>query len=289
MRSWRFSVHPAGLIFLLSAVFFYPADKLLAAAAAILLHEGAHLLTMRLCGIKCCTVEWTPLGFVAQAACYSLLEPSRRLCIAAAGLAASATAYLLCLPFASRHQFFFLLATANLSVLLINSLPTPPLDGSRILLAMAAKTGCYRAMERMLLRLSYGMAAAFAALGLYSVLKGIPNFALLLLGPYLAYAAKQSMHASSIDSIRRLECSVQKPGTIWPASVWASVGEPDRTMLLNALQRCPEGRMMVLHQLDAESGQVCGIHSEKQITSALFSGHELSSKSHRHKKTDVVQ
>ena len=67
MRKWHFSIHPAGVCCLLLAGLLLPFDRLCAAALAILLHEGAHLLAMAQCGVARLSIEWTPLGFVAQA------------------------------------------------------------------------------------------------------------------------------------------------------------------------------------------------------------------------------
>ena len=177
-------------------ILFLPFDRLLAAAAAIVLHEGSHLLAMAFCGVKRISIEWTPLGFVAQAGSLPLLPVGKRFCIAAAGLGASAAGAAVCLPFAMQHRFAYELLNANLSIGLLNSLPVLPLDGSRILLAAAAKLGVEKGMAKLLLAVSYATSGGVCALGLYSACCGMLRPALCVLGPYLAYAAWRSARES---------------------------------------------------------------------------------------------
>ncbi len=270
MRHWHFSIHPAGGLCLLGALLFVPLQQVLAAAVAMLLHEGAHLLCMYLCGVTRLFVEWTPLGFVAQAGGFSLLPPRKRLVIALAGVGASGAAALLCLPFAKQSRFVYELLVSNLSLWLVNSLPVLPLDGSRILLALAG--GAEKALEKWLLILSYLCAAALCCLGLYSAMQGCFNPMLLLLGPYLAYAARESTQSSSIRSLRvfdrRQACETN---ALYPVSAYAAVGVPPLSALLRAVKRCPEGKYLLVHQVDRKSGRICGTLTEAQLHQKLFS------------------
>ncbi len=266
MKKWRFTIHPAGVLCLLAAVLFLPGQRLAAAAMAILLHEGAHLLAMRLCGVQRLHVEWTPLGFVAQAGELPLLPWGKRLWIAAAGLLVSGAAALVHLPFAARFRFAYEGLMANVSVLLINSLPMLPLDGSRILLALAAGAGWEKPLEKGLLIFSYATAIGLCALAMYSAFAGVLQPSLLLLGPYLAYAARQSVQESSADQIRRMEWRCRRQaGKLYPAQVWVSVGKAENTAVLHAIRQCPEERYLLIHQIDPASGSLQSVQSEKQV------------------------
>lgn len=270
MSKWRFSIHPAGGLCLLAGMLFLPLDRLLAAAAAIILHEGAHLLVMLLCGVKRVSIEWTPLGFVAQAGSLPLLPAGKRFCIAAAGLGASAAGAAACLPFAMQYRFAYELLNANLSIGLINSLPVLPLDGSRVLLAASAKLGIEKPAAKVMLAVSYAVSAGVCTLGLYSACCGMFRPALCVLGPYLAYAAWRSARESCTDQLRRLEGRSRRPQKmLYPAQVWVAVGEPEPFQVLHALGQCPEERYFILHRLDASDGRLCAVQTEKQLMSSL--------------------
>ena len=290
MSKWRFSIHPAGGLCLLAGILFLPFDRLLAAAAAIVLHEGAHLLAMALCGVKRISIEWTPLGFVAQAGSLPLLPIGKRFCIAAAGLAASATGAAVCVPFAMQHRFAYELLNANLSIGLLNSLPVLPLDGSRILLAAAAKLGVEKGMAKILLAVSYAASAAVCALGLYSACCGMFRPVLCVLGPYLAYAAWRSARESCTDQLRRLEERNRRAKkSMYPAQVWVSVGEPEPFQLLHALGQCPEEKDLILHRLDPSDGRLHAVQTEKQLMSSLVKEQQIIGAPHGHSITDVLK
>lgn len=290
MRHWRFSIHPAGGVCLLAALLFVPMERLLAAAVAMLLHEGAHLLAMRLCGVIHVSVEWTPLGFVAHAGSYPLLPKQKRLLIAAAGVAASGSAALVCLPFAGRSRFAYELLVNNLSLWLVNSLPLLPLDGSRILLALAAGAGLEEKLEKCLLLFSYLCAAALCALGLYSAFLGSFNPLLVVLGPYLAYAARCSARDSSIRGVRRLErYAARQTGMLYPAKTYVCIGAPTQAAVLRAARQCGENSCLVVHQLEKQSGKLHTTLTEAQLHRFLFQEHEMITAADGHRKMDVVQ
>lgn len=271
MKNWHFSIHPAGVLCLLASLLFVPANRLLAVALAVMIHEGGHLVAMRLCSIRHLEVEWTPLGFVAQAAGFPMLPTGKRLAIAAAGIGASGAAALLCLPFARQVYFAYQLLECNASLLLVNSLPVLPLDGSRVLLALAGKLGWEQKVERLLLLLSYLCSAALCVLGLYSAFQGTFNPLLLALGPYLAYAAHESVHSGGVYTVRRFEQRPgMVPGRLYPARTYAVTGPAEAAQCLRAAGHCPENSCLIVHQVDAVTGAVVCTLTEHQVKKTIF-------------------
>lgn len=279
MSRYRITVHPAGLAALAAACLFVPAGRLLPAVLAVLIHEAGHAAAIGLCGVERCHIEWTPVGFVAQAEGYCLLSPLRRFWIAAGGIMASGAGCLLCLLFAAKSRFAYELLIGNLSLCLFNSLPALPLDGSKMLLALAAKAGKERTTEKILLGISYAAAAALCLLGVWGAAAGAFNPTLLLTGPYLAYAAKISARESSIGAIRRLGERTQRlRDGVYPVCAFAAIGEPDAAALLRAVRSCPESAFLLIHRVDEATGAVDTICSEQQIAQWIFQEHRLVTK-----------
>lgn len=279
MSRYRITVHPAGLVVLAAACLFVPAHRLLSASLAVLIHEAGHAAAIRLCGVERCHIEWTPVGFVAQTEGYDLLSPPLRFWIAAGGVLASGAGCLFCLLFASQSRFVYEMLVANLSLCLFNSLPALPLDGSKMLLALAAKAGLERTTEKILLGISYTAAAALCMLGVWGAAVGVFNPMLLLTGPYLAYAAKISTRESNIGIIRRLgERSRRHREQLYPVCAYAAIGEPDAATLLRAVRRCPENALLLIHRVDEETGTVNAICSEQQIAQRIFQEQKMVTK-----------
>lgn len=290
MSRYRISVHPAGMVMLAAACLIVPVGRLLPAVVAVVIHEAGHVITMRICAVERCHIEWTPVGFVAKTEGFYLLSPSRRFWIAAGGVLASGVGCLICLLFAANNRFAYELLTANLSLCLFNSLPALPLDGSKMLLALTAKVGLERKAEKLLLCSSYAVAAALCLLGVWSAAVGLLNPTLLLIGPYLAYAGKTSIRESMIGSIQRLEERRKRSeDRLYPVCSYAVVGRPDGAMLLRAVRRCPENAYLLICQMDEATGALVGISTENQIVQNIFQEHEMIAKPHRHTKSDVLQ
>lgn len=62
----RLKIHPAGAALAALGLLLLPSAGMLAAAAAMALHEGGHVLAMALCGVRECRIELTPFGGVAD-------------------------------------------------------------------------------------------------------------------------------------------------------------------------------------------------------------------------------
>ncbi len=262
-------IHPAGIASLVLMVLFMPIEAVLAGMAAVLLHEGGHLLAMKCCGVRHCFVEWTPLGFLAQVNLFSALQPLRQAIIASAGPVTSGIGMLICLLARPTSGWGYSLFIANLSLLVLNSLPLLPLDGARLLLAVASVFGMERSLQKALLYISYGTSLLLAALGIWGAANGVLNPLLLAIGPYLAYAAKRSTHDLQMENVRLLhQRKTLRRKKIVPASVYVSDGVPDAMELLRLLRDEPLRRYALLQIV--HSHEKTEQWTEEQMIDRLF-------------------
>ena len=269
--SWHFSAHPIGLLCLLAALLLKPIRQLAAVLVARALHEGAHLLAIRLCKVRHCSIEWTPLGFVAQAEGFSALPASKRLWIALSGLLASGLLAAVSRVFLRLHPFWYLCFTANMGILLLNALPILPLDGGRVLLALAACFGWERGAKKCLLILSYTMAVLITALGLYSLWVRLPNPTLLMLGPYLAYAARQSSLQGGEETLQMLHQRAHPANGVYPMETCAVIGHTDTLSLVKILRRTSPETFVLFQTIDPEKGHILSSETQQQMIVNLLS------------------
>ena len=262
---WHFSVHPAGVACLLAAFLFMPVDRLLAALAAVAIHEAAHLVAIYFCRVKDCAVEWTPLGFVAQTSGFAFLSAGKRLAIAGAGLVASGCMAWISDLWLTGNPFGYQFFVANLALLLINALPVLPLDGGRVLLALFAFWGWEEQVRKLLMCLSYMMATLLAVIGVYSAFEGVFNPTLLVLGPYLAYAARQSSIDNRVEWTHSLAQRKRLRPGVYRAEPWIAVGDPAPLMLLQILRKSPKEKQVILHRINPTDGSFAGNMTQEQI------------------------
>jgi len=261
-------IHPAGAFLLAAAVLLLDVRKVLAASTALVMHEGAHLIAMRLCGIKECTIELTPFGGMADVAGLETYPAWKQMLCSAAGVAESAVMAGLCLCFAPRTIFWHAFFDAHFSLAFINLMPAWPLDGARILTAIAAGFGLEYRIKKFLSWFSIILSIGLVGLGLYGIWYGAFNPSLLVAGPYLCYAAYAEDVASKV---RRLEYAGNKlaSGGILPVKLW--VGSKDRAKRDNfgvLLSRMEHGKYHMFIQID--EGQITKMWTEEEMQNYVF-------------------
>ena len=267
---FRLRVHPAGGAALAAALLFVPGGKALATLAALLLHEGCHLLTMALCGVKRVDVELTPFGGVADVPGYDRLSCPKQAAIALSGVAGSAL--LAALWAGPESGFVRCFRNANLAFAFLNCLPLWPLDGARALSALARGLGKERAAARLMLWLSYAAAALLLALGVYGAWRGHVNPSLFVLAPYLAYAAYESALCQRIRGMESalMRNAARKAGQITPVQSYACTGKPAVPGLAGLMRAACEKRDVMLFILDSTDGSVQKVMSQAEIGRTLL-------------------
>lgn len=268
-------IHPVGMIALAAAFLFLPSHEVLAAVLALLWHEGAHVLTMLCCKCKC-RIELTPFGGMADAADFKRLRPLKQALIAASGVAASTAGAWGCAILLPHHPFPASLVQYHLSLAFVNCIPAWPLDGARVLMAMAAAFGKEHGMRRCLSVFSYVFGLCMVSAGLYGAWNGHTNLSLLLAGPYLWYASGAGTVSDRLRHVRHC-CRKLEDGALLPVDVVASAEKDVRPLFPVLIGKWPQNRYHFLIQLDSE-GNVHRIWSEKQILSSSLEGIDRSKK-----------
>lgn len=259
---WR--IHPAGAVIFGFALLFCPSTEVLAAAAALLLHEAAHLLAMRLCGVQNCVVELTPFGGMADALAFERLPCVRQMICAAAGVAASAAAFAISSPFEWKGGLVAAFSKMNGSLLAVNCLPVWPLDGARVLVALAGVLGKEHTVRKALAFLAWFLGICLAMLGLYGAWIGWVNPSLLLAGPYLCYAASQGMLSEKIRRLHRVweERTLSGLKLVTAAACPKGMERAAAPALLGRLER---SRYQLLVVVDPVSGQISRVMTEQEM------------------------
>ena len=263
-------MHKAGGAMMAAALLFLDSHSVLAAFLALMLHEAAHVMTMRLCGVKECRVELTPFGGVAEAASFYTLSCWKKLCISAAGVLFSGLSAWLCLLFAPGSAFWKAFYLASASLAMLNCLPVWPLDGARALAAIGERLGVEPLLSKAMLFLAYLLALFLAALGLYGIWLGYINPSLLLIGPYLAYAAHESAVGDAVRQVHMLERTQEKLAGIIPLRAYVCGRVPERTAILKWLRSIPRQRFDALVVVDGHSGGIKRVLTEAECAQMLF-------------------
>ncbi len=97
------------------------------AIAAVLLHEGGHILMMKLTGAKIDAMEFCPFGVRLQKR--GMLGYGSEAAVYLGGVLTNALALLLALPWGGWNLF----ALSNLALIIFNLLPVGRLDGGQLL------------------------------------------------------------------------------------------------------------------------------------------------------------
>ena len=266
----RLRVHPAGWALLLAGLLLMPSTEVLAVLLALLWHEAAHVAALWLCGAGRVTVELTPFGGMMDADAVEAMTPGRQAATALSGVAASALAAWLCWRFAPRSGFWYALFCMNASLALLNCLPVWPLDGARAVMALAARLGLETAFRRGMLCLAYALGLGLVGLGLWGAWRGHVNLSLLLLGPYLCYAAHQSALGANVRRMQRAGALRPPPGEVLPMAAYMCAGEPGVAVAARVLARAVPGRAQLLCVLDEETGAVRETLTEWQLARRAF-------------------
>ena len=174
----------------------------------VLLHELAHGFTGRLLGLAFKEIELYPFGGVARMEEQLELEPYIEKRLAWAGPALNlALAGLGMVAYSSLEGepallLFFI--QANLVLALFNLLPALPLDGGRILRAALTPHRGFRAATEIAALLGQILAGLLFAAGLLFLYRDHHNLSLLIVAPFLFYAATKEKKQAIYTFLRSL-------------------------------------------------------------------------------------
>lgn len=207
--STRVYLHWANLALMIYMLLIRKGRLLMFSGLSILLHECAHALAARLCGVTVMELELTPLGAVVRLEDEQSITGFKRILVILAG---PAMTFGLCaisivaarenmLSVDAMRQLFM----CNFAILMINFLPVLPLDGGRLLLAVLE---CFLpdAWTMRIMKAS-GVLLGLSCVGLNIWLtwnNGGLNFSLAACGCMMLYAAAVSTNTRMMETLRRL-------------------------------------------------------------------------------------
>ena len=268
-KQYRFSIHPAGFGGFAAALLFLPSRTVLAAAAALLLHEAGHMAALWMCGVRSWHFEVTPFGGMADARTFDHLTPFRQVCSAGSGILISLLGALGCMKLKWFHPFWHSFMQFQLSLAFVNCLPVWPLDGSRVLVAAASVFGKEAAMKRVLAITAKGMGICFVLLGLWGVWHGECNWSLLASGPYLWYASQEGRVSEKVRRMSLAQSSKRSRKRILPLTAYICNEHTDVCAFAHMLGRFSAERYHLLLQLN-EMGQISRILTEDELSRLVF-------------------
>jgi Zn-dependent protease len=181
----------SGFLLLMAIIYFFDSCGIfLAALPALIVHEGGHILAMRLFGARPTAlragISGFALDFSGDISCHgefltTLSGPFFGLCFA-----------FLCARLAVIFESEYLLSCAGIGLILncFNLLPALPLDGGRAVSIGAAFFWGNKVSKVISLVLSFGISLALCLFGLYFLLDG-KGAALLIAGIWLLVFPKR--------------------------------------------------------------------------------------------------
>ncbi|WP_433427722.1 site-2 protease family protein [Nonomuraea sp. CA-141351] len=214
--------------------------------ASLLIHELAHALVARWCGLKTSSITLWGLGGSTELE-EEAKNPRVELVVAAVGPLASlgiaALAFLtsLIMPRATLPASAVVwLATMNLLLGLFNLLPGAPLDGGRVLHALLWwRSGDRSRADRGAARAGHMLGAALIAVGLFGTLLWgwLGGLWLLLLGCFIVAGARQEL-TFKVARVGLRGLLVREVMTPEPdlAPAWMTVGEFVEKVVLGSRQ-----------------------------------------------------
>lgn len=264
-----FKIHPAGIAAYTVCFLLMDSCDAVASVIALCLHEAAHLIIMLLSGMKIDVVELTPFGGMMDVRSFETFSVGKQIAAAAAGVAANGLAAVVSLYYAPRTAFWQAFFYTNLSLALFNALPVWPLDGARVVMALAGLAGLQSQIRKFLSLVGIAVGCTFVGIGLFGIWNGIVNPTLLIAGPYLWYAARME---KITDKIRRIGDVVLpvKEGRILPVFVWASSCDltPEQATLI--LEQSNRNSMNLFLKIDPYNGQIHSYQTEKEIWNRML-------------------
>ncbi len=260
----KWKMHPAGWFVLAASFLFADSSSVLASILALTLHEAAHVIAMRFCGMKHCTIELTPFGGMADVKAFDSYPPWKRIVSSFVGIAASVSAACITLKTAAHTPFAYAFFESNASLALMNVLPAWPLDGARVIAGIACLFGKERAVKRVLSILSYVLGAGMVVLGLIGIWMGVLNVSLLLVGPYLCYAARWENVSGCVRNVSNFQNKLKK-NNLMGIQWWVSDKEPNTEICGKLLGRSEPTKYSMLAHICADTGRVVNCLTEEDI------------------------
>ncbi len=157
----------------------------------VLIHELFHLFASLIVGVEVKSIVILPFGMTLRLSKNVIRYPKKEVIIAIAGPMANVLMIILAQSFYkvySENINYMMFLIINWSILLLNLIPVPPLDGGRILRAILIRyTGLIGAV-RSIRKISRFFVYAVCAMGIYILIITKGNPSLCIIGAFLIFS-----------------------------------------------------------------------------------------------------
>lgn len=200
-------IHAATLLCWLYTLVAGHGRFMIVATLSILFHETAHGLVAALFGASPASLELTPMGALLRLEDENRLSRIKQLLVVLAGPTVTwllaAAALLLTKNGALSIEVGSLLFLSNVSILLINLLPTLPLDGGRVLALLLCTFLSIRSVSRILRGIGYLIGISLIGLNIYTSWQyGGWNLSLAFAGCCVLYCASAGTTTQAMAQLR---------------------------------------------------------------------------------------
>ncbi len=167
----------------------------------VLVHELFHLFSALIVGVRVKSIIILPFGMTLRLDERVIRCPKKEILIAAAG-PVSNVLMLICAEYALKTQGgnlnLLIFTVANWSVLLLNLIPVPPLDGGRILRAIAIYRSGLVTASRSMYKVSRIFAVIICFLGIVLMIISKSNPSLCVIGAFLIFSLVEEKRNAEI-------------------------------------------------------------------------------------------
>lgn len=167
----------------------------------VLIHELSHLLCAVFMGVEIKSIVILPFGMTLRLSSDLIRYPKKEVMIALSGPLSNvimiAIAQLFYKSYGENLNFLLFLIV-NWSVLILNLIPVPPLDGGRVLRAVLIKSSGLIKSAKVIQKLSRVFVAVIFTLGILILVVTRGNPSLCIIGAFLAFSLIEEKHSSDI-------------------------------------------------------------------------------------------
>jgi len=169
--------------------------------SVVLIHELSHLLCAIFMGVDIKSIVILPFGMTLRLSSDLIRYPKKEIMIALSGPLSNvvmiAVAQFFCKSYGENLNFWLFLIV-NWSVLILNLIPVPPLDGGRILRAILIKSSGLIKSAKVVQKLSRVFVSVIFVLGILILVITRGNPSLCIIGAFLTFSLIEEKHSSDI-------------------------------------------------------------------------------------------
>lgn len=173
----------------------------------VLIHELCHLLTALSLGVKVYSIIVMPFGMTVRLDSSVIKTPKKEVLIALAGPLSNAVMLYFGILFRNFYTSsfnFMLFCIINAAMLLLNSMPVPPLDGGRILRAIIIHNSGLISAARIIRRISVFFIAILLFFGILLLVIFRGNPSLIMIAAFLFYSLADEKKNSDLLIMREI-------------------------------------------------------------------------------------